>query len=120
MKIELLNVKIEIQKNSVVTDHHANRKNAWTPFYTRHATVSAEAPKEDSEAGLIIDGSKADFILSVQPGLSGMWQISGRSDTGYEERITLDSYYIQNWSIWLDIWIIIRTIYVVLNGKGAY
>ena len=64
MKIELLNVKIEIQKNSVVTDHHANRKNAWTPFYTCHATVSAEAPKEDSEAGLIIDGSKADFTFS--------------------------------------------------------
>ena len=65
-------------------------------------------------------GDMADFILSVQPGLSGMWQISGRSDTGYEERITLDSYYIQNWSIWLDLWIIIKTVYVVIKGKGAY
>lgn len=65
-------------------------------------------------------GGKADFILSVQPGLSGMWQISGRSDTGYEERIMLDSYYIQNWTIWLDIWIIIKTVYVVIKGKGAY
>ncbi|MCR4821267.1 MAG: undecaprenyl-phosphate galactose phosphotransferase WbaP [Treponema sp.] len=65
-------------------------------------------------------GSKAEFILSVKPGLSGMWQISGRSDTGYEERVTLDSYYIQNWSVWLDIWIIIKTVYVVLRGKGAY
>ncbi len=65
-------------------------------------------------------GNKADFILSVKPGLSGMWQISGRSDTGYEERITLDAYYIQNWSVWLDIWIIIKTVYVVLRGKGAY
>ncbi len=65
-------------------------------------------------------GDKASFILSVQPGLSGMWQISGRSDTGYEERITLDSYYIQNWSVWLDLWIIIKTIYVVIKGKGAY
>ena len=65
-------------------------------------------------------GSKADFILLAQPGLSGMWQISGRSDTGYEERITLDSYYIQNWSVWLDIWIIIKTVVVVLKGKGAY
>ena len=63
MKIELLNVKIEIQKNSVVTDQYANRKNAWTPFYTCNATVSAESPKEDSEAGLIIDGSKADFTV---------------------------------------------------------
>ena len=65
-------------------------------------------------------GSRADFILLAQPGLSGMWQISGRSDTGYEERITLDSYYIQNWSVWLDIWIIIKTVVVVLKGKGAY
>ena len=65
-------------------------------------------------------GDKAKLILSVQPGLSGMWQISGRSDTGYEERITLDSYYIQNWSVWLDIWIIIKTIYIVIKGKGAY
>ena len=65
-------------------------------------------------------GDKSDFILSVQPGLSGMWQISGRSDTGYEERITLDSYYIRNWSMWLDLWIIIKTIYVVVKGKGAY
>ncbi len=63
---------------------------------------------------------KVDFILSVQPGLSGMWQISGRSDTGYEERITLDTYYIHNWTVWLDLWILIKTVYVVLKGKGAY
>ena len=62
----------------------------------------------------------ADYVLSVTPGLSGMWQTSGRSDTGYEERISLDSYYIQNWSIWLDIWIIVKTIWIVLVGKGAY
>ena len=65
-------------------------------------------------------GENANYILTVTPGLSGMWQISGRSDTGYEERINLDSYYIQNWSIWLDMWIIIKTIWVVLRGKGAY
>ena len=65
-------------------------------------------------------GDYADFILSVTPGLSGMWQISGRSDTGYEERINLDTYYIQNWSTWFDMWIIIKTVWVVLNGKGAY
>jgi Undecaprenyl-phosphate galactose phosphotransferase WbaP len=63
---------------------------------------------------------KKNYVLSVKPGLSGMWQISGRSETGYEERILLDSYYIQNWSIWLDIWIIIQTVWVVFRGKGAY
>ena len=65
-------------------------------------------------------GKKADYILSVMPGLSGMWQTSGRSDTAYEDRVTLDAYYIQNWSIWLDIWILIKTVWVVLAGKGAY
>ncbi len=65
-------------------------------------------------------GEYKDYVLSVTPGLSGMWQTSGRSDTEYEERIALDLYYIQNWSIWLDIWILIKTVYVVLKGRGAY
>ena len=65
-------------------------------------------------------GQYANYVLSVTPGLSGMWQISGRSETVYEERIAYDTYYIQNWSVWLDIWIIIKTIWVVINGKGAY
>ena len=58
--------------------------------------------------------------MAVKPGITGMWQVSGRSDTGYEERISLDTYYIQNWSIWLDIWILIKTVWVVLGAKGAY
>lgn len=82
--------------------------------------MSFIGPRPVTEPELSKYGDKANFILSVRPGLSGMWQISGRSDTGYEERVTLDSYYIQNWSVWLDVWIIIRTIYVVLKGKGAY
>ncbi len=82
--------------------------------------MSFIGPRPVTEPELVRYGSKRDFILSVQPGLSGMWQISGRSDTGYEERITLDSYYIQNWSVWLDLWIIIKTFYVVFKGKGAY
>jgi Undecaprenyl-phosphate galactose phosphotransferase WbaP len=82
--------------------------------------MSFIGPRPVTEPELAKYGKKSDFILSVQPGLSGMWQISGRSDTGYEERVTLDSYYIQNWSVWLDIWIIIKTVYVVLRGKGAY
>ncbi len=65
-------------------------------------------------------GESKDFVLSVIPGLTGMWQVSGRSDTGYEERITFDTYYIQNWSVWLDIWILIKTVWVVIKGKGAY
>lgn len=82
--------------------------------------MSFVGPRPVTEAELAKYGAYADYVLSVKPGLSGMWQISGRSDTGYEERITLDTYYIQNWSIWLDIWILIKTVWVVLRRKGAY
>ena len=56
----------------------------------------------------------------VNPGMTGIWQISGRSDTGYEQRVNLDEYYIRNWSLWLDIYIIVRTLYIVISKKGAY
>ena len=89
----------------------------WNIFIGQMSFVG---PRPVTEPELSKYGQFADYVLSVKPGLSGMWQISGRSDTGYEERITLDTYYIQNWSMWLDIWIIIKTIWVVINGKGAY
>ena len=82
--------------------------------------MSLVGPRPVTEGELVKYGDMKDYVLSVKPGLTGMWQISGRSDTGYEDRITFDTYYIQNWSIWLDIWILIKTIWVVLNGKGAY
>jgi exopolysaccharide biosynthesis polyprenyl glycosylphosphotransferase len=59
-------------------------------------------------------------LLTVRPGLTGLWQVSGRSDISYQERVNLDMYYIRNWSIWLDLQLLFRTIPVVLKGKGAY
>ena len=59
-------------------------------------------------------------LLTVRPGITGLWQVSGRSDVLYEQRVQLDMQYIRNWSIWLDIQILIRTIPVVIKGKGAY
>jgi Undecaprenyl-phosphate galactose phosphotransferase WbaP len=56
----------------------------------------------------------------VRPGMTGLWQVSGRSDNGYGSRVRYDEYYIRNWSIWLDIYILIRTIWVVLRRDGAY
>ena len=49
-----------------------------------------------------------------------MWQVSGRSDVTYQERVRMDMYYIRNWSIWLDLYIILKTFGVVFGGKGAY
>jgi Undecaprenyl-phosphate galactose phosphotransferase WbaP len=59
-------------------------------------------------------------ICSAKPGITGLWQVSGRSDTGYKYRVKLDSWYIINWSLWLDIAIIFKTIRVVLKTEGAY
>jgi len=59
-------------------------------------------------------------LLTVKPGLTGLWQVSGRSDVSYSERVRLDMHYIRNWSIWLDLQIILQTIPAILKGKGAY
>lgn len=59
-------------------------------------------------------------LLTVKPGLTGLWQIKGRSDVPYDERVRLDMYYIRNYSIWMDVHILFRTVPVVLSGKGAY
>jgi Undecaprenyl-phosphate galactose phosphotransferase WbaP len=56
----------------------------------------------------------------VLPGITGLWQVSGRNNTTYAERVDLDAYYVQNWSIWLDLYILACTIKVVLLGEGAY
>lgn len=58
--------------------------------------------------------------LEVSPGMTGFWQVSGRSDTTFEEMVRLDLYYIENWSLPMDMYILLRTAGVVLSGKGAY
>jgi Undecaprenyl-phosphate galactose phosphotransferase WbaP len=60
------------------------------------------------------------FRCSVRPGLTGLWQVSDRSDGDLEVQETLDSYYIRNWSLWLDVYLLLRTVGAVLAGKGAY
>jgi exopolysaccharide biosynthesis polyprenyl glycosylphosphotransferase len=59
-------------------------------------------------------------LLTVLPGITGVWQVSGRSDISYEERVRLDMYYIRNWSIWLDLQLLFQTIPAVLKSRGAY
>lgn len=75
-------------------------------------------PIVDDEARKYADGF--DFYKQVKPGITGMWQVNGRTDTTYEERVRLDEYYVRNWSIWLDIHILAKTFWVVLKRDGAY
>jgi len=60
------------------------------------------------------------YYILVRPGMTGLWQISGRSDTSYDERIQLDVHYVKNWTIFLDFKILLKTAQIVLLGKGAY
>jgi exopolysaccharide biosynthesis polyprenyl glycosylphosphotransferase len=59
-------------------------------------------------------------LLTVLPGITGLWQVSGRSDISYEERVRLDMYYVRNWSLWLDFQLLFQTIPAVLRAQGAY
>jgi len=59
-------------------------------------------------------------LLTVRPGITGLWQVSGRSDIGYEDRVRLDMYYIRNWTVWMDLSLLIRTLPAAISSRGAY
>jgi len=58
--------------------------------------------------------------LLVKPGMTGLWQVSGRSDLSWDETVRLDLYYVENWSLTLDLAIIARTVWAVIRSRGAY
>jgi lipopolysaccharide/colanic/teichoic acid biosynthesis glycosyltransferase len=82
--------------------------------------MSIVGPRPVVRKELLKYGSFADEILRVKPGLTGLWQVSGRSDLDYARRVQLDLYYIQNWSLALDLKIILKTIPTVILRRGAY
>jgi len=65
-------------------------------------------------------GRSFTLYRQVIPGLTGLWQVSGRNLTSYQERVELDDYYVRNWSPWLDLYLLARTVKVVVTGYGAY
>ena len=62
----------------------------------------------------------AKLCFGVPPGITGLWQVSGRSNTNYNYRIALDSWYVRNWNLWLDVVILLKTIRVVVKSEGAW
>ncbi len=77
-------------------------------------------PLLKSDVDLCYGDEVAKKVYSVKPGLTGFWQVSGRSDLHYKQRAEMNLYYIRNWSVWLDIIILMRTVRVVLSKRGAY
>jgi undecaprenyl-phosphate galactose phosphotransferase len=65
-------------------------------------------------------GDRAETILKTSPGATGLWQVSGRNRLTFEERLHLDEYYVQNWSLWMDAVVLMKTIGAVLRRDGAY
>ncbi|GHD66861.1 undecaprenyl-phosphate galactose phosphotransferase WbaP [Jeongeupia chitinilytica] len=82
--------------------------------------MSLVGPRPVIEAELERYGDKVDFYLEARPGLTGLWQVSGRNDTTYAERVALDAWYVKNWNLWYDIAIVCKTIKTVVTGRGAY
>ncbi len=82
--------------------------------------MSLVGPRPIIEDELERYGDQVGYYLEAPPGMTGLWQISGRNDTGYEDRVALDCWYARNWSLWYDLVILIKTVSVVIARKGAY
>lgn len=65
-------------------------------------------------------GDDVDYFLMVRPGMTGLWQVSGRNNVDYDTRVYLDTWYVKNWSLWYDVAILFKTFNVVFKRKGAY
>jgi Undecaprenyl-phosphate galactose phosphotransferase WbaP len=82
--------------------------------------MSLVGPRPIVEAEIERYGERFKYYYQVLPGLTGLWQVSGRNDVNYEQRVLLDEYYVRNRSIWLNLYIIIRTASAVIRRDGAY
>jgi Undecaprenyl-phosphate galactose phosphotransferase WbaP len=65
-------------------------------------------------------GEEFDLYQKVRPGITGLWQVSGRNDITYRKRVAMDVHYVRNWSVWLDVYLLAKTVGVVLRRQGAY
>ncbi|WP_181940156.1 sugar transferase, partial [Klebsiella pneumoniae] len=89
-------------------------------FNVLKGEMSLVGPRPIITAELIRYNDEVDYYLLSKPGMTGLWQVSGRSDVDYETRVYLDAWYVKNWSMWNDIAILFKTISVVLKKDGAY
>lgn len=82
--------------------------------------LSIVGPRPIIPAELVHYGDQKASFLALKPGMTGLWQISGRSDLSYDERVKLDIYYVEHWSLLLDLKILFKTVFALLGTRGAY
>ncbi|NPR88430.1 undecaprenyl-phosphate galactose phosphotransferase WbaP [Escherichia coli] len=82
--------------------------------------MSLVGPRPIINAELERYNDQVDYYLLSKPGMTGLWQVSGRSDVDYDTRVYFDAWYVKNWSMWNDIAILLKTVIVVLRKDGAY
>lgn len=82
--------------------------------------MSLVGPRPITKVELVRYGDELPYYLEVRPGITGLWQVSGRNETTYDERVRLDGCYVRNWSLWQDIAILVKTARVLINKRGAY
>jgi undecaprenyl-phosphate galactose phosphotransferase len=82
--------------------------------------MSLVGPRPIVESELERYGEGAWLYLETRPGITGMWQVSGRNDTSYAERVSLDMWYVRNWSLWYDMVVLLKTVRIVFRREGAY
>ena len=89
-------------------------------FNVLRGEMSLVGPRPLLDRELECYGNGFALYRQVRPGITGLWQTSGRSETTFTERASLDAWYVKNWSLWYDIVILLRTVKVVLLRNGAY
>ena len=89
-------------------------------FNVLRGEMSLVGPRMITPGELDHFGGWKHNLLTVKPGLTGLWQVNGRADTGYDERVRLDMAYIRNYTIWLDLRLLFETVWAVLRKQGAY
>ena len=112
------------------SDPRVTRVGAWLRKYSLDelpqlanvliGQMSLVGPRMITAPELSKYGPYQELLLSVKPGLTGYWQIQGRQDVSYEERVRMDVQYITQWSLGLDFMILLKTPWRVIRGKGAY
>lgn len=82
--------------------------------------MSVVGPRPFLESQIEMYGPSVHLYKLVRPGITGLWQVSGRNECTFAERVAFDAYVIQNWSVWMDLYILARTVSVVFTARGAY